>query len=200
MRRVEPFTPSKVAHHCRRHPDAFLGNLSFLAEHRGEYEEALRLSREAVRLGWSFGRRMMAGWKLAQVAGAELGLGRPGLSARLFGAADHALSLAGVDRHPCDVPELGAPERIDVRRPRRHHADRHGSHRHRGRGRVPPGIRGRSARCLALRSISSRRALAMSGAISDMVDLHLFVVHRQLAGVLVRPRWASHLPVPVPAL
>lgn len=83
----------------------FLGNLSFLADHRGDYQEARRLSLEAVTLGWSLGRRMMAGWRLAQLAGAELGLGRPERSALLIGAADHALSLAGVDRHPCDVPE-----------------------------------------------------------------------------------------------
>jgi predicted ATPase/DNA-binding SARP family transcriptional activator len=83
----------------------FLGNLSFLADHRGDYQEARRLSLEAVRLAWEAGRRMMSGWRLAQLAGAELGLGHPHLSARLIGAADHALSLAAVDRHPCDVPE-----------------------------------------------------------------------------------------------
>lgn len=83
----------------------FLGNLSFLAEHRGEYQEARRLSLEALRLRWSLGRRMMAGWALAELAGAELGLGRPELGARLIGAADASLARAGVDRHPCDVPE-----------------------------------------------------------------------------------------------
>jgi predicted ATPase len=91
------------------HDDAnlaiFLGNLSFLAEHRGEYQEARRLSLAALRLRWSLGRRMMAGWALAELAGAELGLGRAELSARLIGAADDSLTLAGVDRHPCDVPE-----------------------------------------------------------------------------------------------
>lgn len=60
---------------------------------------------EALRLRWSLGRRMMAGWALAELAGAELGLGRPELSARLIGAADASLLRAGVDRHPCDVPE-----------------------------------------------------------------------------------------------
>ncbi|HEX5086839.1 MAG TPA: hypothetical protein VFV89_03460, partial [Nocardioides sp.] len=91
------------------HDDAQLaiitGNLSFLAVHRGDFDLARELSAEAVRLGWSHGRRLMAGWTLAQLAGAELGLGNPELSARLIGAADHALVLAGVDRHPCDVPE-----------------------------------------------------------------------------------------------
>jgi predicted ATPase/DNA-binding SARP family transcriptional activator len=91
--------------HDDAHLAIFLGNLSFLAEHRGDYAEARALSREAVRLGWSRGRRLMAGWTLAQLAGAERGLGRAELSARLIGAADHALTLAGVDRHPCDVPE-----------------------------------------------------------------------------------------------
>jgi predicted ATPase/DNA-binding SARP family transcriptional activator len=82
-----------------------LGNLSFLAEHRGDYLEARELSHEAVSLAWSTGRRLMAGWTLAQLAGAELGLGNVELSARLIGASDNALALAGVDRHPCDVPE-----------------------------------------------------------------------------------------------
>jgi hypothetical protein len=47
----------------------------------------------------------MTGWTLAQLAG---GAARPRTaehSARLIGAADHALVLAGVDRHRCDVPE-----------------------------------------------------------------------------------------------
>jgi predicted ATPase/DNA-binding SARP family transcriptional activator len=91
------------------HDDAnlaiFLGNLSFLAEHRGDYSEARRLSLEALRLRWTLGRRMMAGWSLAELAGAELGLGHAELGARLIGAADGSLSMAGVDRHPCDVPE-----------------------------------------------------------------------------------------------
>jgi predicted ATPase len=94
-----------AAAHDDEHLAIFLGNLSFLAGHRGDYQEARQLSREAVRLGWSHGRRLMAGWTLAQLAGAELGLGHPELSARLIGAADHALSLAGMERHPCDVPE-----------------------------------------------------------------------------------------------
>jgi hypothetical protein len=83
----------------------FWGNLSFLADHRGDHKEARRLSREALRLSWMLGRRMMAAWMMAELAGAELGLGRPDLGARLVGAADHALSMLDVERHPCDVPE-----------------------------------------------------------------------------------------------
>jgi len=93
------------AAHDDAHLSIFLGNLSFLADHRGDYQEARRLGREALRLGWSLGRRMMASGTLAELAGAELGLGHPELGARLIGASEHALALAGVDRHPCDVFE-----------------------------------------------------------------------------------------------
>jgi tetratricopeptide (TPR) repeat protein len=83
----------------------FLGNLGFLADHRGDHDEARRLSREALRLSWSLGRRMVAAWLLAELAGAELGLGRPEMGARLIGASERALELLDVERHPCDVPE-----------------------------------------------------------------------------------------------
>jgi predicted ATPase/DNA-binding SARP family transcriptional activator len=94
-----------IAAHDEANLAVFLGNLSFLAEHRGDFVEARRLSMEALRLRWSLGRRMMAGWALAELAGAEVGLGHLELAARLIGAADSSLTRAGVDRHPCDVPE-----------------------------------------------------------------------------------------------
>jgi predicted ATPase len=83
----------------------FLGNLAFLADHRGDYHEAGRLSHEALRLSWAHGRRMAAAWLLTELAGVALGLGRPELGAQLIGASDQALNLLDVDRHPCDVPE-----------------------------------------------------------------------------------------------
>jgi hypothetical protein len=84
----------------------FLGNLSFLADHRGDHAESLRLSREAVQRSWVLGRRMMAAGILSQLAGAvHLALSQPDLAARLIGASDQALSTLDVDRHPCDVPE-----------------------------------------------------------------------------------------------
>jgi len=87
------------------HLSMFLGNLGFLADHRGDYAEARRLTREALRLSWSLGRRMLAAWMLAELAGPEVGLGRPELGARLLGASDQALSVLGVNRHPSDTPE-----------------------------------------------------------------------------------------------
>ena len=87
------------------HLAMFLGNLSFLADHRGDYAEARRLCRQAIRIGWSLGRRMLAVWVIAEQAGAELGLGRPELGARLLGAADEALEVLDARWNPCDVPE-----------------------------------------------------------------------------------------------
>ena len=84
----------------------FLGNLSFLADHRGDHLEALRLSVDALQRSWAAGRRMMSAGMLSQVAGGvHLALGQPDLAARLIGASDQALSTLHVDRHPCDVPE-----------------------------------------------------------------------------------------------
>ena len=54
----------------------FLANLAHIADHRGDYEDARRLGCDALRLCWSLGRRMMAAWTIAQMAGHfELGLG-----------------------------------------------------------------------------------------------------------------------------
>jgi hypothetical protein len=48
---------------------------------------------------------MMAGWTISELAGPELGLGRPERGAVLVGAADEALRVLGVSRHPGDVWE-----------------------------------------------------------------------------------------------
>jgi hypothetical protein len=80
-------------------------NLSYLASHRGEHDEARRLVRDALRVSWSEGRRMMAAWTVSEVAGPELALGRPERAARLVGAADEALRVLGAGRHPGDWPE-----------------------------------------------------------------------------------------------
>ncbi len=47
----------------------------------------------------------MSAWTVDTLAGAELGLGRPERGAVLVGAADQALDLLGVGRHPGDMPE-----------------------------------------------------------------------------------------------
>jgi predicted ATPase/DNA-binding SARP family transcriptional activator len=94
-----------AAAHDEAHLSMFLGNLGFLADHRGDFVEARRLTQEALRLSWSLSRRMLAAWMLAELAGPEVGLGRPELGARLLGASDQALSVLGVNRHPSDLPE-----------------------------------------------------------------------------------------------
>ena len=40
----------------------FLSNLSYLADHRGDHDEARRLTHQALRICWSQGRRLMAAW------------------------------------------------------------------------------------------------------------------------------------------
>lgn len=89
----------------RAHLSMFMANLSYIARHRGDYAEARRLSREALQLCWSLGRRMMAAWTIAELAGPDLGTGRPERGARLIGASDAALRTLGVARHPGDRPE-----------------------------------------------------------------------------------------------
>jgi predicted ATPase/DNA-binding SARP family transcriptional activator len=83
----------------------FLANLSYLADHRGDYQEARRLTREALRICWSLGRRMMAAWTISELAGPEHGLGHSERGAVLIGAADGALQVLGSRRHPGDLPE-----------------------------------------------------------------------------------------------
>ncbi|MGF9754486.1 NB-ARC domain-containing protein [Microvirga sp. 0TCS3.31] len=83
----------------------FLANLGYLADHRGDHEEARRLTHQALRICWSQGRRLMAAWTVSQLAGPEHALGRPELGAVLVGAGDEALRVLGARRHPGDVPE-----------------------------------------------------------------------------------------------
>ena len=89
----------------KAHLSVFLANLSYLADHRGEYTEARGLGSAALRLCWSLGRRMMAAWTVSELAGPELALGRPERGAIFIGAADQALRVMGVARHPGDISE-----------------------------------------------------------------------------------------------
>jgi predicted ATPase/DNA-binding SARP family transcriptional activator len=87
------------------HASVFLANLSYFADHAGHYTEARRLGCDALRLCWSLGRRMMAAWTISELAGPELGLGRPERGVLLVGAADEALRVLGATRHPVDRSE-----------------------------------------------------------------------------------------------
>lgn len=82
-----------------------LGNLAYVARHRGAHDEAQRLGREALRTSWEIGLRKMAALGVSELSGAELGLGRAERAARLIGAADAALEMLGADRDPGDRPE-----------------------------------------------------------------------------------------------
>lgn len=93
------------AAHDESYVSVFLANLAYLADHRGDYDEARRLDREALRICWSHGRRLMAAWTISELAGPEHGLGRSERGAVLIGAADDALRCLGSRRHPGDLPE-----------------------------------------------------------------------------------------------
>lgn len=89
----------------RAHLSIFLADLGYLAEHRGEQAEAMRLTREGLLLSWSLGRRMVAACLVSHLAGPELAVGRPERGAHLVGAADQALKVIGVARYPGCLPE-----------------------------------------------------------------------------------------------
>ena len=50
---------------------------------------------------------MMAAWTMSELAGPDLGLGRPERGALLVGAADNVLDLLGATRQASDLPEHG---------------------------------------------------------------------------------------------
>ena len=82
-----------------------LANLAYLADHRGDHEEAARLAKDALRITWSQGRLMMTAWTLSELAGPYSQLGQPECAARLVGTADAALATLTVGRHLGDIPE-----------------------------------------------------------------------------------------------
>jgi len=88
-----------------QHIAMYVGNLSFLADHAGRYEEARALACDALRRCWSLGRLVSAADSLTQIAGPEVGLGRPERAAVLAGAADEALRVLGAVRARGDRPE-----------------------------------------------------------------------------------------------
>jgi tetratricopeptide (TPR) repeat protein len=87
------------------HLSMFLANLGYMARHRGDNAGARRLTLESLRMSWKLGRRLMSTWTLSELAGPELGQGRPERGAIFVGAADRALTVMGAARHPGDVPE-----------------------------------------------------------------------------------------------
>lgn len=78
----------------------FLAHLGHLAVAAGAFDEGRRLEQRALALAWAAGRRMLAAWFVSDLAGPELGLGRPERAAVLVGAADAALRSLGAVRAP----------------------------------------------------------------------------------------------------
>ena len=89
----------------RAHRCVLLANQAYLASHRQDHDEALRLAREALSTSWSLGLRMVTAWTLSEIASPLLGLGQAPLAAVLVGAADRALDTLGVGRQLGDQGE-----------------------------------------------------------------------------------------------
>ena len=84
----------------------FLSNLSYLADHRGDHEEARRLTHAGAADLLVAGPAADGGVdRLPAGRAPSTRLGRPELGAVLVGAGDEALRVLGARRHPGDVPE-----------------------------------------------------------------------------------------------
>ncbi|MFJ9888802.1 hypothetical protein ACIQRW_23425 [Streptomyces sp. NPDC091287] len=89
-------------------PPLILVELGFIAELRGDADEALRLQREGLTVARATGDPRAVALALEGLAGAELLRGRPGAAARHLGAAAAARDAVGLP--------LPAGERYDVDR------------------------------------------------------------------------------------
>ena len=90
----------------RRREFMSVGNLAFVAQHRGDYAQAEALIREALLLGRGLGARHQLASTLAQMIGPVAALGRPERAARLLGAAEAVLEALGSSLQPGDQHEI----------------------------------------------------------------------------------------------
>ena len=90
----------------RRREFMSVGNLGFVAQHRGDHAQAERLIKEALALGQVFGARHQIAALLAQFAGPAVALGRYERAARLLGASDSALEALSSGHQPGDQHEI----------------------------------------------------------------------------------------------
>jgi len=82
-----------------------LANLSYIECHAGNFDQARRMSRTALRMSIANGRRLMVSWTVGELAISAHGLGEHELAARLLGAATRAMQTLHAGRYPADVHE-----------------------------------------------------------------------------------------------
>jgi tetratricopeptide (TPR) repeat protein len=81
------------------------GDLTFLAQHDGEYERAKELAEQGLQIAVEINSKVDIAEKLAQLAGALAGTGQSEQAASLLGAWDAAFEQMMVVPEPIDKPE-----------------------------------------------------------------------------------------------
>jgi hypothetical protein len=81
-------------------------NLAYLAQHKGDYEQARSLAWEALQIALDVNDRLQIPDSLTTWAGVIGTTGEPERAAHLFGAAEAARESMGAFLQPNDVPEV----------------------------------------------------------------------------------------------
>ncbi len=87
-------------------------NLGFLAYRRGDYRDALQLTREYLRIVEAFRNDYGILTGIASISGPLAALGRPERAARLIAGAEKQLEVIGAIHQPSDMPEIEAYHRV----------------------------------------------------------------------------------------
>lgn len=81
------------------------GNLTFLAQHEGDYARAGELAEQGLRMALEMNNKLDIADSLAGLAGVMGATGQPERAARLLGAWEAALARMGATSQPADQPE-----------------------------------------------------------------------------------------------
>ena len=81
------------------------GNLTFLAQHAGDYDRARESAEQGLRLALEMNNKLDIADSLAGLAGVMGMTGQPERAARLLGAWEAALERMGATPQPADIPE-----------------------------------------------------------------------------------------------
>ena len=90
----------------RRHEAISIANLSYVAYHEGNYDQAIDCCRKALALSNSLQMEHLSAWFLAAMAGAIGAKGKPKLAARLLAASEAQLEAMGASTQPADKFEI----------------------------------------------------------------------------------------------
>lgn len=82
------------------------GNLSFLAQHEGDYVRARELAKQGFQLALEMNNHLDIAESLADLAGPMGMTGQPEQAACLFGASEAAMERMGAAPQPADQPDL----------------------------------------------------------------------------------------------